>query len=809
MQSPLVVFIPERERDALRSSGVLPPSWFETCGRALWNGAGNRVYFWPHPPDYGTTSPGTGSPPPPAQLLGLETKGDEWMRSENLVAKLFGATVLHVLFLDDEVSDKPGLADTAPLLALVRWVRALGESIRTWFADTQNRNIRHVAVVVARKGPFHLTEDQCESFKREFSECGVVRTCYMVNSRLEVGLGHDALHATYLWPVIVGRLLLRILIELSTENPSEGIFLPGVHLIRSFEYLIDSHAEGVKGLEEESQRAVYHVIHLESPLAASGEGGRVRQPRVTNRELGVLPGIPESLSRFLNSDQPSRHAVAWHRENIADFVAQVNDDSRWTVARDRARAEFAACERKQFLEKERDRVMEAREIFGRVAKHPGNIIDEERSLQEKLPADTYGADVISEKWQAMVKAEQLRKQAQRDLESAGREMVRAQNHYVTAPYGILAVIATSLFCGYALLRIFWAVGGNGALLVATVLSALSAAGAVCAWFAISWLHRRAGCLAMSELRGIAEKVDMNMDARHAAAVSTVRTAETRHRIGLRRGAIAVLQRLLARVGRIVAHELQSPTADVVYEDPVKADAGEDAHPVQASDNDDRREELAVFGERTRFSHVLDTRSVEMDGFKNPNLEKVIAEAFREPGEKSFQAFWEKLCDETDGLNRQGNFPAQIFVPRIQEWFKEFWGRLVMAQKLDFIASAESGGQGTQSAKALPKEFGDLRGDTGFALASADVEGGAVACSPRIVFVPKASSLAAEASGLLSGGGGDEIEVRETPVLDSLPQAAFFFQDIRVWGIGRDEDGRLVFLSEHGELVRNRSESGVA
>ena len=104
MQSPLVVFIPEKEREPLRSSGVLPPSWFEECNRSLWDGAGDRVYFWPHMPDYETATAGRGgNPPPPAQLLGLETKGDEWMRSENLVAKLFGATVLHVLFLDDEV----------------------------------------------------------------------------------------------------------------------------------------------------------------------------------------------------------------------------------------------------------------------------------------------------------------------------------------------------------------------------------------------------------------------------------------------------------------------------------------------------------------------------------------------------------------------------------------------------------------------------------------------------------------------------------------------------------------------------------
>ena len=193
MQTPLVVFIPEKERGALRSSGVLPPSWFETCGDTLWNGTGDRIYLWPNPPNYGTVPTGAGSPPPPAQMLGLETKGDEWMRSENLVAKLFGSTVLHVLFLDNEVADKPGFADMAPLMELAHWVRTFGDSIRTWFADTQNRNIRHVAVVVAKKGAFHLTEEQLDAFCGEFSEEGVVKTCFLnvqnLTAKRKYGLG--------------------------------------------------------------------------------------------------------------------------------------------------------------------------------------------------------------------------------------------------------------------------------------------------------------------------------------------------------------------------------------------------------------------------------------------------------------------------------------------------------------------------------------------------------------------------------------------------------------------------------------------
>ena len=812
MQSPLVVFIPEKERDSLRSSGVLPPSWFEECNRSLWDGAGDRIYFWPHMPDYGTAKAGRGgNPPPPAQLLGLETKGDEWMRSENLVAKLFGSTVLHVLFLDDEVDEAPGLVDTEPVLKLVQWVRALGDSIRTWFADTQNRNIRHVAVVVARRGPFHLTEDQLAAFREEFGEKGsAVKTCYLVSSRLEVGIGHDALHAKYLWPVIVGRLLLRVLIELAQKDPSNGIFLPGVHLIRSFEYLINCPAEEINGLKEEALQSVYRVINHESPAIAADEGGRTRRPQVANREIDVFPELSGNL---VEPDSPGNVANStsdWHRVPVMKMVNETNRDSRWNAARERARDNFAACERKHFLEKEQDRVKEARAIFGRVAKNPGNIRNEERGLQEKLPADTYGSDTIYEKWQAMVLAERRRKDAQKRLEDAGLEMVRAQNHYVTAPYGILAVIAASLFCGFALVRILWAAGGNGGLLVAIVLSSLSALRAFSAWLATSWFHRRAGRRAMGELKDLVHDVNAKMNERHAAAVQTIRTAETRHRIGLRRNAIFVLQRLLERVDRIVDRELlQSPTSDVFYLEE-KGEATDAAHAPPSPDNENMNEEIAVFRGRTRFSHMLGSRAApDANGQKSFNVGKVIAEAFQESGEKSFRSFWERLCGETDA-NQQGNYPAQIFVPRIRDWFRDFGGRLVLAQKLDLIASAEDGKSGTQPVEVLPKEFDDLRGDSGFALASVDVENGAVMDAPRMVFVPKAAAICNQAKRRLEGGGGQEIGVCETPVLDGLPQAAFFFQDIRVHGIGRDDKtGRLLFLSRNGKPVQSHSESGVA
>ena len=807
MQSPLVVFIPEKERDALRSSGVIPASWYEMCGRTLWEGAGNRVYLWPHDADYKSATAGGGRPPPPAELLGLETRGDEWMRSENQVAKLFGSTILHVLFLDDEVQGSPGLVDAAPLIALSRWIRSLGDSICTWFAETQNRNIRHVAVVVARKGFFHLSDDQLRAIEGELTDSGALKTCYFVDSRLEVNLEHDALHAACLWPVIVGRLLLRVLIELNSENSSEGIFLPGVHLIRSFEYLMDCPSDKVAEVAQSAQQAVYRLIHLEGMEGESGTGNASRRLEVKNRENNGFAELKTRLSEYGGVPSPLSRRVDWHRVDVDNLVNMTNDDSLWNPARAKARVHFAECERKMFREKEKDRVMEARAVFGRVAKNPGNIDDEARRLHEQEPPDTWGRDIIYDKWRAMVHAELARKEAQKQLADAGHEMKRAQNHYVTVPYGMLAVVAASLFCGYALFRTFWALAGSDSLLVVLVLSSLSFVGAVGACLAMSWFHRRAGRMAMDELCAIKESVDAKMDDRHAASVEIVKTAEARHSVGLRRAAIAVLKRLLERVGRIVARELQSPTVDVSYRN---GDANEtEGAQTSTRDGDLRRDELEVFAAQTRFLHSVAGNATEIGGTRSSNVDQVIRGAFRESGEKSFKTFWSRLCAETDGLNQQGNFPAQVFVPRIRNWFKDFGDDLVMAQKIDLIENSRGNAAVSSSLSVLPKEFGDLRGDSGFALASAHVESDKVENSPRAVFLPSAAGFLADVRQLLGGAAGGEIEIRETNVLDGLPQVAFFFQDIRVWGIGTGEGGRLRFLSKQESRERNHREGEVA
>ena len=44
------------------------------------------------------------------------------------------------------------------------------------------------------------------------------------------------------------------------------------------------------------------------------------------------------------------------------------------------------------------------------------------------------------------------------------------------------------------------------------------------------------------------------------------------------------------------------------------------------------------------------------------------------------------------------------------------------------------------------------------------------------------------------GAFNEIPVTATSILNGLPQVAVYFQDIRLYGFDRADDGRLVFLT---------------
>ena len=804
MPKPLVIVLPSADREALRNAGVLPPAWFRDAGAAGWGDGGTCIHIWTEELSRELDDE-SGAPPLPSRLIGLPDGARMTFETERLVAKFFGAVVLHVVFLDGEEGDgdaggrpekKPGWVGMGPVLETARWARAFNRSVEYWFSEEQARDIRHMALVVARGGRDNksvvrvcVSPEQLGSLQEEFSPSGILRACYYVDGRLELENGNAPLHAGCLWPVLAGRLLLRFLIALSA-NADDDVFLPGVHLWRSFEALFDYPVGEMTDMVENALVEAYRRLSEETDAADSAA-----PPLLENEEFRTFPEMKTALTQFLQPPaMPAPSIGDWHRfDAVFEAGKREDDEQRWGGLLEMARTEFGAMETDLFRRGDPALACFSPDgVFGDIPKDPRNVALQRRRVEAGNPHPPENVAEVYRKWKGVIAAEKRRQAAKKTLRQAADELSLAQAHYVTAPWGVLVAGAVSLVCGYSIFRALWSLGGNGALPVALWFSGLSAAGAFAAWGVVSFLHRGAGREAADRFSNLACDVDNKMDARHAAAADTVRTAETRHRKMLRFDAWCALRRLLNRVWRILSRELQSPTLSAFYrtEDDGAAPVATDAAATEVRTQRNR------FLELTQFKESLAEETFRPG--RRGHSDEVLADALENRGERSFHALWHSLCNSAD-RHRRGNLPAEVLVPGIRRWLGDFCDRLSAAQKADLLEAR--GGKGI-----LPSGFSKLRADAGFPLATAHVDIPQAAAYPARVFVfdetcgtdrgRPVRTIADEARTVLRGGGLREVPVTATPVLNGLPQVAFCFQDIRLFGLGREDDGRLKFLAQH-------------
>ena len=245
MAQVVVMMESQADREALQGGGVLPAGTFhsfdELAGGRIVEGDG-LVYLWPHDP--GPMMDAEGRPSSLAVLVGKPDVGEEGQRAEVYFSHLFGKTLVHVMFLD-KASENGGFVGRKvsfdSLDKVRRWGVRFDEAIRSRFSDEQARTINHVLVLVARGGQVTTTRDELEKFlqclKNSQRTYGCLTVCYFLDYNLEVEDGSVPLfHSEQVWPVMVSRLLLRLLMVGGWER--DGKFLsPGFHLWRAEDFV--------------------------------------------------------------------------------------------------------------------------------------------------------------------------------------------------------------------------------------------------------------------------------------------------------------------------------------------------------------------------------------------------------------------------------------------------------------------------------------------------------------------------------------------------------------------------------------------
>ena len=788
---PIAVFIPKAEREALLDGGVVPSAWFCDVLSGEWNGDGKGIGLWSG--EYAAVFNGAdGKPPHPARLLGLGISNADALEHERTVARFFGSHILHVVFLDGGggTGSSPTMADDCrvgvdPIMEAARWARNFNRSIEYWFASEQVRNISHSVLVIARSGIVSLSQEQANELNAEFSDAGTLKTCYLVDVRSETESGNDPLLGKYLWPIHAGRLLLRLVIALRDGN-HDDVFLPGVHLWRYFEFLFDYPKTEMTDMVKSALSQAYKKLSekLDASVGMEAAAKNIRT-KIVNEETQVFPGLSTSLSEY--GVKPLPEIDDWYKyENVSSICG---DGTRWRECLDRAREDFALREAQIFRDGNPAMVdFSTRGVFQSVAEDPQAVAVELKRLNENRPSDTNGESAIYRLWKSVVDAEKERQDKIRELRKAGLELALTQAHYVTMPYGMCVSLAVSLLSGLAVPWVVLSLGGSGAILLALYCASLSVVGAFAAWGIVAHLHGQAGRRATEEFYKKAQDVDGKMDARHAALVAVVRVAELRHRKSLQIGAWMALQRLLARIKRILKVELESPTLSAFYrknevEKPVANKVGANSGPGDGIENQRKR-----FLELTRFAERVGASALEPG--RRVNSDDVIATMLDGDDEDSFKGLWKRICSLHD-KHCNGNLPAVVLIPAIREWLTKFCDKLCAAQKRDII---EMRGQG----RDVPDVISRVAMDSDFELATMHVDNdGTIKSDTSRVFcfegkVGKVTLSAVE--GMLQGAT-KRIPVTTSPVLDGLAQVAVFFQDIRLYGLKSDEDGRLAFLTK--------------
>lgn len=828
MFKPLIVFIPAEKREDLRNCDVLPPSLFHNVGGSDsdWHKNESCVRLWTKELVYDADAKG-GIPPHPAKLLSLDTSESSLFANENLVAKFFGAWILHIVFLDPENSSQQTssgrFVTVDKIIKTASWAKTFNESVKYWFSEEQSRDIKHAVLVIAKDGLVRLSQEQRAELLKEFSDNGTLNTCYFLDIRLEPELGNDSLASEYLWPILAGRLLLRLLIALAVY-PYDDILLPGVHLWRSFEFLFDYPVKELSGMLTQALNEAY------ARLNEVNEASSTKKTSFGNKldKASIFPLIPKSLTSFnkiepidqkeddqrKNEDKDKdknnenkREKIDWHSYNSSAIVDKLvnNDDKRWGESLNSARIDFNKREAKLLSEgNPASKTFSPYTVFSEIPENPKNVSIYRERLKDEKPDDsiskekdikTYNEildekpdDSISEKkvynnWKKVIEKEEKRRKEQNRLRQAGVELSLAQAHYVTAPYAMAAVISVSLFCGLTLFLVLNSVGLS--FLTSFIFSAISVAGAFSAWGIISHFHGRAGQKAVKEFQNIAKTVDSAMDARHEAAVDAVREAEFQHRKILCRYSWESLNRLLERVWRILSRELQSPTLSAFYRD----ETGQITLPAENSSNaEEASKQREDYLAKTRFVEPLKGNAQD----KNHECsDEVINNKLGESGSETFNMFWKQTCETVDKWCH-GNLPAEILIPKIREWLIGLCDALCAAQKADLLKA--------RGGKILPDKFDVVRNDSNFVLASAHIDECHVENSAARLFVFKETKKlnidVVSCANKELKGAKRKIPVTATDILNRVPQIAVYFQDIRIYGFDCEKDGRLKFLTKH-------------
>jgi hypothetical protein len=624
------------------------------------------LYVWEHEIDYGRGAElAARIAERPADIpvfFGMAEATDDEQKQANEVeiTRLLDSVVVHVVFLDNRESGGRGYAEFRSFAEIAAWSRHFNKVLGIRFPNENAlRNTENVLLIVARGEQVKVSREELDDFNGCIEELNAFKSCYFLDYNLSVDDSHELFHSRAVWNVMVGRLLLGFLLsqeKTGNGNSSKPVWLrPGVKIWRAAECVAEVSGDF---LERRVERALGKASSLLQNWVDSEKdvSAFCTDDPVDGLETGEL-----SPNSAVERDIPSG---GWSEFEAEACAKEAADPGRWDGALKAVRQAVTEWKQKQ-KSAESDGGQEAEKVFQWVHDVPGRVFSLTQGLfgalgKERAAVESCGSDALELRWNAVVKAEQMRCETLRRAQNEARELKRAQNHYVGLGFGLVVVAAVSVLCGWVLHQLI--AGLEGSIVYSIWLAASTALGAFGAFGLVLFLHWRAGRNGTLALLETCKVADNQMGERHARSREIVEAA-----IGTRARLRRMNRRfrawtLLERVKSVVVTETQSATARVGHDVPAEV---EGIVPKTAA-------------QRRQAFEGLTRKAI---GPLNPlrcdpaNLDDEVERWWgkeRAEGE-NFRALWMQLC-KIDRFNA-GHFPVRVFIRNIREFVSRFNNRI--------------------------------------------------------------------------------------------------------------------------------------
>lgn len=753
------------------------------------------------PSDLFTNHPATGGPPADQDRVVYERRDpevvaplqvrkqgepqqaeepDDYEAKEEFFAELLGSIICHLVVVENKPSEEENLKGedhvtlrgATDLGALTRWYEEFARQAEK-YVHHRSGDYEHVLILVCGD-EIKPDDEELREFQELFQRRGGDRpfdVCYVLLRKLEVG-ERGVVFANYVWPLVVGRLLVYLLHGI--PNPPDDT--AQARIWRDFELEPQVSSDLIEGQYQQRMGEAYtRLVERVEPGAGQWDD--------TILQSGYKPVsvVGMELEGETETDVLWESPGAAHRR-----TGEVTGPDRLSGELERTGGQFARGLARAAIGLRSPSWEDVTEVWLGVHRKP-QLISLARKLALQSPqrgeqGDESGSDPIQaglqkvrSRWEKMLR---IMRERQTMLHAARRcagILAEARQAFVGwRPRLVFAAVAVMLV-GYLCWGVLYGVGQN--LPVALIGSAGAAAAALVAAALPHWIENKRGYRGAEELAGQLRRLDEKLDARHQASQRCLDGASALWQKMRAASAARRLRLLLERVGNMLEHELQ-------YRAPR----------TRLREEDVRTEDLPQSSRRQSWSrhrkHYLDnttlTHPVVLDRVEETQVEEVVDVQV----EQFCRDVWFPFCDHWDTC-AAGHLPARRLIPLLREFHQNFRLAIVSeinGQAIHWINEQQrdpTKGHGEPWAKGIQEILNQDYYYYMSAVITREQMGDTVAVLLRrhdLEIGPELDAL----------GDGRE----RSRIMPHLGVAGYFHQEASV-ELGRDSDGKLGVIGDEG------------